>query len=156
MAKRNLFFVVTLIFALGGLYYFGVAASHWYGYLADTTSQARNEYTEGVFLALMISFPFWLLVSGFSFPIRKQLPRGLYLALNAPAALLGAGFVVVNLYVLAMADGKIQPEEMKVIRKKMTMVTPLPKRSGSTALQHCGHVIKPTSVMKSMENSTSM
>lgn len=105
MAKRNLFYVLALVFALGGLYYFGVAASYWYGYLADTTSQARNEYMEGAFLALMISFPFWLLASGFLFPVRKQLSRRLYLALNAPAALLGAGFIVVNLYILAMPLG---------------------------------------------------
>lgn len=102
MNKRIVLFTLILISILGGLYFFGVAASYWHGYLTDTASTVRYEYMEGVFLALMLSIPFWLLVSALSFPVRKQISRSIYIGLNTPATILCLGFVLINFYVVIM------------------------------------------------------
>ena len=97
--KTKILSVVATVSALGGLYLFGTSVSFLYGYLTDTTSSARHEYMEGVFLSLMMSTPFWVLVSASIFPLRNNMNRAVYGTLNVPAIALCAGFSVVNIYV---------------------------------------------------------
>ena len=101
--KTKIFSVVATVSALGGLYLFGTSVSFLYGYLTDTTSSARHEYMEGVFLSLMMSTPFWVLVSASIFPLRNNVNRAVYGTLNVPAIALCAGFSVVNIYVFMQA-----------------------------------------------------
>lgn len=102
MNKRNILIAITIICSLGGLYYFGLAATYWHGYLTDTTSTVRHEYMGGVLLALFLAMPFCLLVSAFSFPIRKQISRSIYISLNIPAVILCSGYVLVNIYMVVI------------------------------------------------------
>ena len=101
--KTKILYVVATVSALGGLYLFGTSVSFLYGYLTDTTSSARHEYMEGVFLSLMMSTPFWVLVSASIFPLRSNMNRAVYGTLNVPAIALCAGFSVVNIYVFLQA-----------------------------------------------------
>ena len=103
MMKTKILSVVATVSALGGLYLFGTSVSFLYGYLTDTTSSARHEYMEGVFLSLMMSTPFWVLVSASIFPLRNNMNRAVYGTLNVPAIALCAGFSVVNIYVFMQA-----------------------------------------------------
>jgi hypothetical protein len=88
-----------------GLYLFGLAIHFLYGYTTDTTSTVRHEYLEGVALSLLISLPFWVLVSCFIFPIRSGFSKGVFWIFNAPAILLLSSYGMVNVYVLFQALG---------------------------------------------------
>ena len=101
--KTKILSVVATVSALGGLYLFGTSVSFLYAYLTDATSSARHEHMEGVFLSLMISTPFWVLVSALILPLRKKMNRAVYWTLNVPAIALCAGFAVVNIYVFMQA-----------------------------------------------------
>ena len=101
--KTKILSVAATLSALGGLYLFGTSVSFLYSYLTDTTSSARHEYMEGVFLSLMMSTPFWVLVSALIFPLRKTMNRAVYWTLNLPALALCAGFAAVNIYVFVQA-----------------------------------------------------
>lgn len=81
-----------------GVYCFWVAGTYLYGYVSDSDSPVRHEYLAGLLLALILAFPVWLLVSGLLYPIRKELPREIYLAWNAPAAILTLGGIGLMLH----------------------------------------------------------
>ena len=98
MSKTPLLLVFAAVASAVGFYFFWVAGAHLYGYIADADSPVRHEYLAGVFLALALSFPAWLLVSGLTYPIRRDLPRDVYLAWNAPTAFLSVGGIGVMLY----------------------------------------------------------
>ena len=81
-----------------------LALSAWYGasYLADSSSNpSRSEYLEGVLMALFLAFPPWLGVSAAAYPLRSQMPRRIFLAVNIPAAALGLMTLGFFLFILA-------------------------------------------------------
>ncbi len=86
-----------------GLFLSCVAAYYLYSYFSNNTSDARHEYLEGVALTLLISLPFWVLVSCFIFPIRSTINKKAYWALNIPAVLLLASYGLANVYVVFQA-----------------------------------------------------
>lgn len=91
--------------ALIGLYFFGLAIYFVYEYYANPSNPVRHEYMEGMGLSLLMSVPFWVLVSCFIFPIRAGFKKGVFWSLNAPAILLLTSYGLVNVYVLFQALG---------------------------------------------------
>ncbi len=95
--RRRLWLVPAAMVALGGLYFVGLSARYLLNYLAATPSPTRGEYLQGTVLALTMALPLWLLVAAFAYPARKALSRGIFVALNAPAAILAVAFLLMNL-----------------------------------------------------------
>ena len=102
-AKSKILQIMAAASASFGLFLSCVAAYYLFGYFSNSSSDVRHEYLEGVALSLLISLPFWVLVSCFTFPIRSTLDRKIYWALNIPAVLLLASYGLANIYVVFQA-----------------------------------------------------
>ena len=101
--KEKILFSLIILVALGGIYFIFTSFTYLYGYFTDTTSTVRNEYIGGAILSAIIALPFWLLISGLAYPIRKSISGRTYWAINAPSIILGIGFIIMNIYIFYMA-----------------------------------------------------
>ena len=101
--KEELFISIIVVAAIGGIYFIAMGVNYVYNYFTNITASARNEYMGGAILSAVISIPFWLVVSGFSYPIREKLSVKMYWTLNTPAIILLASFIVINIYIIFMA-----------------------------------------------------
>ncbi|MEE9337133.1 MAG: hypothetical protein V3U87_03565 [Methylococcaceae bacterium] len=101
--KEKLCVSIIIIATIGGIYFIATGIGYIYDYFTDITATRRNEYIGGAILSTVISLPFWLVVSRFSFPIRNMFSITVYWALNTPSIILGVSFIVMNIYILFMA-----------------------------------------------------
>ena len=100
--QRIVLFGLLVLFVVGGLFFWGLAATYCFQYFLDTENSIRHEYVAGIFIALAISAPFWFLTSGITVFLKaKQYITGRFLlALNSPSIILLFSFFALNLYVL--------------------------------------------------------
>lgn len=100
--RRLLWLLPAALCALCGLFLVGVSI-----YATWNSAQALGEYRaeagEGSIIALALTLPFWVLVSAFSYPARHAISRRAYFALNAPAVLFAAAFVIFNISIVVVA-----------------------------------------------------
>lgn len=99
--RRVLWLIPAGLLAVGGVYYVGLSLNYLWRYWAAVPSPYRGENLAGSMISLAIALPFWLLVSAFAFPARGVVSHRMYVALNLPAIVLGAGFILVNLIPMA-------------------------------------------------------
>ena len=93
----------AIVAAIGGLWFVGCAGSYLIDYLKDSADNPyRHEYLEGLTLSLTFSSPFWLMLAAFSAPLKKSMPKPVFLLTRVPAIIVGIAFVVMHLFILAM------------------------------------------------------
>jgi hypothetical protein len=96
--------VVASLAALAGLACLGVAIWYVFAYATDNPNNAnRGEYLEGAIQASVFAVPFWLVVSACLFPVRASISRRVYVAANAPGALLACLYLAMVIYILVKA-----------------------------------------------------
>ena len=104
MSHKPVLLGLAIAVGLGGVFFLGLALWYLVSYITDdANNQYRYEYLQGTTLALVYGLPCWLGVSILLFPIRTQLSRAVYVAANVPAAVLGIGFLIMNLYIFIRA-----------------------------------------------------
>ena len=101
--KQKAWIALAAIATLGGALLIGNGVTYLVSYLLDTDSNpVRHEYLIGLTLSVYLSVPCWLAASAFIFPVRKLIPRWLFISINSVTCITTGLFIIANLLPLLM------------------------------------------------------
>ncbi len=94
---------LTILAAIGGLYFVGLGGQYLIDYLRDTPNNpVRHEYLQGMLLSLILSLPFWVIVALFAVSLKSAIPKKYFLVIVAPAIIFGVAFILLNIITIVM------------------------------------------------------
>jgi hypothetical protein len=96
--KQNLLFAFVITCSLIGLFLLSEAAQYGYVYFHDQSALHRNDNLGNAVLSILLSLPFWLIVSIFAFSHKQSISKNTFILLNSPALVIGTSFILMNIY----------------------------------------------------------
>lgn len=75
-----------------------------FNYIVEVDELHKEENIGAAILFSALALPFWLAVSGMVFILRRAMNKRLYWFLNSPTIAIGAGYIIMNVYIFLAAN----------------------------------------------------